>query len=184
MGLDPSGAYDEGKGTTGWSLYDCMKHKFVDVDELEAVRHSSAIEYWQAHKLLIAGVCGHKDISLAIEDFLLYAHKAESQINSHFETCQLLGIVKVFCSETGYVYRMQQASEVKRRWDDDILVYKGFIEQRGKSFYLPDTNKRLTDHMRDSMRHAIHYAMFYNKGGSTNERNHRGRMPAENTGTM
>lgn len=52
----------------------------------------------------------------------------------------------------------QTASLVKNRWTDAILVHKGLIRQQGGSFYLAET--KLSDHSRDAIRHAVHYATF------------------------
>ena len=57
---------------------------------------------------------------------------------------------------------MQRAVEVKNRWADHILEYKKYIIKRKHMYYLPDAPKPISRHCKDAIRHAVHYATFYN----------------------
>ena len=93
LAMDPSGAYKEGLGTTGWCLLDNETGKVVKFGYIYAGNFSCQFQYWDAHIKLIDGLAGyHPDV--VIEDYLLYGERAEAQINSRLETPQLLGIIK------------------------------------------------------------------------------------------
>ena len=51
LALDPSGAFHEGKGTTGWCLFKNNKIKYTGI--LSAKRHCCMESYWESHINLI-----------------------------------------------------------------------------------------------------------------------------------
>lgn len=169
LALDPSGSYNEGKGTTGWCLMDLKTKKIMKFGFINATSYDCQFKYWDAHIKLIDSLAGyHPDV--VIEDYLLYGDRAQAQINSRLETPQLIGIIKYECYKRGLFIYIQTALQVKIRWNDDILVKKQFVQHRGNKFYIGDVV--VSDHIRDSIRHAVHY-MTYNtkyKGGDTNEK--------------
>jgi hypothetical protein len=164
LALDPSGSYEEGKGTTGWCIWDDDKYLTAAVGEICAVDYDSQISFWKAVLLLLECKALNEKTAVPIEDYLLYAHKADTQINSHMETCQLIGILKYFCAQHHIPYRMQPASEVKLRWEDDVLIRKGIVVVKGRELVTAKTGLSMTRHTMDALRHAVHYATFYNKG--------------------
>lgn len=165
LGMDPSGAFDEGKGTTGWNIYDCKRGRFLEVGAVFATGHKTAHDYWQAHLTLIQyKKVMYEDLKVSIEDFLIYKTQAQSLVNSHMETCQVLGIVKHFCFTKRIPYSIQPAVQVKKRWSNDILVHKGLIHTDRQHHYVDCCpGKMLSDHELDSMRHSLHCAYFKNK---------------------
>ena len=97
LGIDPSGAYDEGKGTTGWNIMCCATKEVIEVGTISALDYKTRMEYWDAHTQLIRRCANQYDkMVLSIEDYMLYKKAALSQVNSTFETVQLLGIIKFF----------------------------------------------------------------------------------------
>ncbi len=152
MAIDPSGSFKEGKGTTGMSIVD-TNYKIIDTADVPAKEYATAQEYYQ-------GVCTdiqlgwdcHSVDHVVIEDYMLYATKAKSQINSRMETSQLIGVMKQYCFDHNIPYTMQPASLVKKRWANKILVYKGIIKSEKHSGY--------SRHELDSIRHAVHYITF------------------------
>lgn len=164
LALDPSGSFYEGKGTTGWCLFDTVKNKFINCGSLYAKDYNSMEAYWQAVIDLIKQNFLSNTI-IVCEDYLLYANKLQNQINSRMETPKLIGCLQLFCYQYNLPYRMQTASEVKTRWANHILEHKGYIElinKRGE--YRPTSGKCETysHHSLDAIRHAIHYAIFKN----------------------
>ena len=164
LALDPSGAFEEGKGTTGW----CMlkdDRTFVNIDHISAKDFATDMDYWKAHIDLIRihHNVYENNMVVVIEDYLLYATEALSQINSRFETVQLIGVIRYFCSQNNITLVIQQASQVKSRWANTILEHKGFIVKKGRSFYIPGTTHIINRHELDAVRHAMHYATFKNK---------------------
>lgn len=165
IALDPSGSFNEGKGTTGYSVFNSADKTFIKLGKIQASGYECKEAYWDAHlklleKLLLFNTqmkknrCKHS--ILVIEDYLLYANKAESQINSRMETSKLIGIIQHWCYKNKIPYVMQTASQVKSRWTDNILHYKGYLKKKGNRY-------EVCEHTRDSMRHAIHYATFRNE---------------------
>ena len=157
LAIDPSGAYYEGKGTTGWALFDSELKQMLDFGNIRASKYKTVNEYYEAVARLIK-----KDMHIVIEEYLLYANKARQQINSKMETSKLIGYLQMYCYKQGVPYTMQTASEVVKRWADYILVHKGYIKQASGSLRnIYYALGRLTnDHERDAMRHAIHYITF------------------------
>ena len=96
IGMDPSGAYHEGKGTTGWCVLNNRTNELLEVGTLSAKDYPTDNEYWKAHTNLIRSLVrryGHST-ALSIEDYILYKNQAMAQVNSQMETVQLLGIIK------------------------------------------------------------------------------------------
>lgn len=165
LALDPSGNFDEGKGTTGYCIFDITRDKIIEVGCYSAKSFHSLESYWDAQIKFIKQMrdrYGPK-FGLVIEDYLLYSSKVESQINSRMETPKFIGAVQYYCYKQRIFYTLQKASEVKTRWTDDILHHKKYIEKHGKLYYTPGTNQTVNGHSRDAIRHAVHYATFKNK---------------------
>lgn len=167
IALDPSGAYWEGKGTTGYSVFHADENKFIDKGVIQAKGFNCAEAYWDKHLQFLNSIIFsargkrlHKPEKtiIVIEDYLLYANRANAQINSHFETSKLIGVIQHWCYKNNIPYYMQTAATVKNRWTDEILAYKGFLKKKGQKW-------EVCEHTRDSMRHAVHFATFENKKG-------------------
>lgn len=160
LALDPSGSYKEGLGTTGWCLYDMKTKKVMKFGSIYAGKFECQFHYWDAHIKLIDSLAGyHPDV--VIEDYLLYGDRADAQINSRLETPQLIGILKYEVWKRGLFIYIQTAMQVKTRWSDDILEHKNIIHKEGKSYYMNGT--LLSSHIKDSVRHALHFATFNSK---------------------
>lgn len=168
MAIDPSGAFAEGKGTTGWCFMSTHPIPvLLESGTINAKFFESAEAYWNAHIGLIKQmyatyITGDNTLIVVIEDFLLYADKAKSQTHSHFETVRLIGILQHWLWIIGIPYKLQTASEVKTRWTDDILVHKGYLTRRNKQLTLTN-NAPIVSHTVDALRHAIHFDTFKNK---------------------
>lgn len=168
MALDPSGAFAEGKGTTGWCFMSTTPVPvLIESGIVSAKYYSSAEEYWDAHiqlikRLLNTYITGTINMIVIIEDFLLYADKAKSQTHSHFETVRLIGVLQHWLWSFKIPYRLQTASEVKCRWTDDILIHKGYLVRNNKRLTFPGGSPVIS-HTVDAIRHAIHFDTFKNK---------------------
>lgn len=165
LALDPSGSFYEGKGTTGYCIYDTRTHKFINCGSLFAKNYQCAEAYWNAVLRLIQHTKSIYPKTIVVcEDYLLYANKLKDQINSRMETSKLIGCIQHTCFIKNIPYYMQTASEVKKRWSNEILEYKQFIVKKGRG-YIPTSGDitTYTHHTLDAIRHAIHYAYFRNK---------------------
>ena len=168
LALDPSGSFNEGKGTTGYCIFDTMTHMFLACGSIYAKDFNNMEEYWDRVLTLIDAKWHYlkRDMVVVCEDYLLYATKLQDQINSRMETPKLIGCIQHFCYKNNIPYRMQTASEVKKRWANHILAHKGYIKIINARGQLKPTSGDCTTyshHSLDAIRHAIHYATFKNK---------------------
>lgn len=164
MGIDPSGAFHEGKGTTGWCVLDNRTNKLLQVGTISAKNYDTDIEYWDAHLERIDKIHRkYKSLAISIEDYILYKNHAMAQVNSQLETVQLLGIIKYHCFISNLEVFIRPAVAVKKRWTDEILLYKGILEKVGARYTVPDSKQTVCEHERDSIRHAVHFNTFENK---------------------
>jgi len=166
LAIDPSGSFIEGKGTTGWCVFNCTENKVTIAHSLKAKEHGKMELYWDAHIQLIKDFQKRygKDLIVIIEDYILYEHKMKDQINSRMETCKVIGIIQHYCYLQGLPYCMQLAATVKNRWTNDILGYKKYVFKKSRSYCLSDRKTILDRHALDSIRHAVHFATFKNGG--------------------
>lgn len=170
MGIDPSGAFKEGKGTTGWCIYDTKEKIVREVGTIKAMEYECDHYYWHEHPTVIESyrkLYDNKkgtDFVISIEDYILYKNKASAQVNSAMETSQLLGIIKHYCWNEGIPYYIRPAVLVKKRWADKILEHKGLIYKKGRRYHVKECPKPIYDHERDAIRHAVHCAYFELKG--------------------
>lgn len=162
LSLDPSGNYHEGKGTTGWAF--SISGSIKQSGHISALQFPNKESFWEAQISIIQSFRKKYGPSfiVVIEDYLLYANKAESQINSRMETCKLIGALQVFCYQHNIPYCMQPASEVKTRWSNEILLAEGIIGRDRHGYYLPATHERINRHAIDAIRHNIHFTSFKN----------------------
>lgn len=151
LAIDPSGSFKEGKGTTGWVLL--SKGNLLKFGDIKAIDYHNRGDYWRAITDLIARYT--VDV-VVLEQYRLYSNKAESQINSEMETSKLLGYLEMILQDYNKKYELQMASQVKRRFNNKILVYKGYIEKSGKNRYSV-RGTHISGHAIDALRHALYY---------------------------
>ncbi len=169
--LDPSGNFHEGKGTTGYAVYNCSTNKICSYGLISSKDYPSMEAYWEAHLSLLDCVLTHYSrVGVVIEDYLLYGTKASNQINSRMETPKLIGVLQYALYQRDRPYHMQPASEVKTRWANNVLVHRGIIVPIKQAAYaLPGCESlAISKHTLDAIRHAVHYANFKNKRRAPN----------------
>lgn len=154
LALDPSGNFEEGKGTTGWCLLD-EKCKIQAVGQLLAKECNEKEEHWTNHIRLIDQL--NPDF-VVVEDYLLYASKSKTQINSRFETPRLIGAIELHCWDKGIPLRFQKASDVKIRFTDARLVQGNYISKSNSRYYAAGV--MVSEHIRDSIRHGVYFTKF------------------------
>lgn len=167
LALDPSGAYNEGKGTTGICLLNALTGVIITTNRIEARDHVTQMSYWKEHAAWIQS-CHDAfpgQLALVMEDYLIYASRADSHINSHMETSQLIGYLKMVCDDLQIPVTMQRACDVKNRWSNTILERKGILFRQGRSLAVQteDGPKRVCLHEVDALRHALHFHHFKNR---------------------
>lgn len=165
LALDPSGAFHEGKGTTGWCLFKNNKIKYTGI--LSAKSHCCMESYWESHINLI-DACNKDNkgnLIIVIEDYILYPTPGRNQPYSKMETSRLIGAMQLHCWNHQIPYEMQRAL-ILNRWNNEVLLHKGILAKAGKSFTLPNDDILLSRHTLDAIRHGMHYATFKNGGKS------------------
>lgn len=163
VGIDPSGNFNEGKGTTGLCVLAGSSTKILQTADIKASDYPTRVAYWRAHKIYLEEIIDRyhpKEVIVSIEDFVLYAHKSGAQANSSIETLRLLGYLEMVCADLGLSYNTRIASAVKKRWSNEILEHKGIIEAKGPVWVTKHSKLRLNRHILDSVRHAVHYDVF------------------------
>lgn len=163
LALDPSGNFNEGKGTTGYCIYNTTSDKHdIYCNSISSKNFSTQLQYWEEHTKLISDCAKkYKSLVVVIEDYILYKDKASTQINSAMETSRLLGILQFHCYKKRLPVVFQLASAVKHRWADEVLQHKRLIKKEKDSWYAG--NYSIDRHAKDALRHAIHYDTFTNK---------------------
>jgi hypothetical protein len=153
MVFDPSGNFYEGKGTSGWCVFEDGELKeFGDIAS-KIYKHQE--EYWIEHTKLISEK--FPDLVLC-ESYRLYGGaRGKAQIGSSLETPQLIGHIRMFCWTSGIRFKMQSPSD-KVRVADPQLVKLGILEKRGRSYYC--MGKLTNLHIRDSVRHGYFYLKY------------------------
>lgn len=157
LAYDPSGNFKEGKGITGWCLFDTQTNKVVKFGYISASMYSNQYAYWDAHIVLLDSLTGFQP-DVVLEDYLLYSNRAENQINSRMETPQLIGVIKFECYKRSIRVILQTAQAVKTRWNNSILVNKGYLNKKGKTYMIGSVV--ISNHIQDALRHAVHHATF------------------------
>lgn len=157
LAYDPSGNFKEGKGITGWVLWDTETKKCVKFGYISAAMYPTQCSYWDAHITLLESLAGFQP-DVVIEDYLLYSNRAANQINSRMETPQLIGVLKYECYKRSIKYFTQPAQAVKSRWSNEVLVKKGYLNKKGNVYMIGTVV--ISGHIQDSLRHAVHHATF------------------------
>lgn len=157
IAIDPSGNHGkEGYGTTGYCVF--KDGEPVELGEILAEDYDGEEGYWLAH---IGLIIREKPDIVVCEGYKLYHHKgmsAQTQAHSTLQTPQLIGAIKMWCYFSGIPIHIQFASEVKNRWNDDLLARQGILEKRGKRYYF--RGEPTNNHKRDALRHGIHYLRY------------------------
>ena len=153
IAIDPSGNFNEGKGTTGWAEY--YNGKLIAVGQIRALDYKTRENYWQAHLTLLEA---HNPDICVVENYRLFASAKDAQVNSELETPMLIGVINMYCATRQIHYRSQGA-HIKSRFTNNILLRKGIVSQ--------DTQKRyyavgvpISKHILDAIRHGEYYINF------------------------
>lgn len=166
LALDPSGNFEEGKGTTGWVLMN-YKEKLIASGAIAAKDFKSKEEYYNAIIELIDR--NHiryyeNGFVVVIEDYVLYRDKAITQTNSKMETCRLLGIIQQHCWQYNIRYSMQLATTVKHRWSNELLLREKILYEDRDGLHHTETKYWMNvPHILDAFRHAIHFCICRNE---------------------
>ena len=162
LAFDPSGNFSsrEGKGVTGWALFD--NELLKDFGRIEAENFGIVEGYWDAHLDLMIQKVGDMNVfhTVVCESYKLQPAKAMQQSWSALETPQLIGAMRMFNftePELQMPFVFQDPS-IKARFSDEILVKMGIAEKRGNKYYI--LGRSTVDHERDAIRHGLYYLKY------------------------
>ena len=158
IGVDPSGSYNEGKGTTGLVILN-SEGKLELHTTVNAQDYPSQLAYWSAVLDTLEVFALTKKAVLSVEDYVLYATSAKAQINSEMETSKLIGAITMLAYNLNIPMYIRNASQVVNRWNNEILVHKNLIHKQGNR-YTDDTGAPINRHCLDALRHAVHCYYF------------------------
>lgn len=162
--FDPSGSFREGKGTSGYCLYE--DGHLISVASLRAEGFKSRQEYFKEHKRLINKL---KPNIVVAEGFRLYKDKAIAQSNSEMETPRLLGYLEMVCYEKRIRY-VEQPASIKSRFTDAILERKGILSKgNNNSSYI--LNVHVSGHVVDAVRHGEYFLLKERKNNAKSKDN-------------
>lgn len=146
IAVDPSGNFKEGKGTTGWAVFEDGELK--EFGEVKASNYSTQLDYWND----IIGILT-KYSTVVCESYRLQPSKSMAQSWSALETPQLIGVIRY--TNKNVIF---QDPVIKKRFTDEILVSKGIVEKENKLYKV---HGRITnDHMRDAIRHGLYHVNY------------------------
>jgi hypothetical protein len=129
--------------------------EIMRLDTIHAGDFDSAEQYWARHQDYIERLWPDH---IVMEGYRLYNHKgmsAKTQANSDLETPQLLGFLKMVCYRMNIPYTIQYASDVKTRWNENVLAHLNILQPKGRSYYWQ--GKITVTHERDALKHAVHW---------------------------
>lgn len=168
LGVDPSGEFDKGKGTTGLAIVDDSEGKPLLIHHVvvKASDHETSMKYWEAVYIKIASLTMLYTIDdVVIEDYILYGSSAKAQINSGMETSKLIGMLTFnLIMQHGIKVYLNIAANVKNRWTNEILEHEQIIVMhKGRAW--DGQNRPINPHALDAVRHATHGIFFLVKKG-------------------
>lgn len=182
LALDPSGNFDEGKGTTGWVLMN-YKEKLIASGAISARDFATQEEYWnEIIQLIKRNHLKFKEgLIVVVEDYVLYRDKAVSQTNSRMETSRLLGIIQYHCWVHNIACTFQLATTVKQRWSDELLLRERILYKDRDGLHHTETGYYMNiPHILDAFRHATHYCLCRNQEKNVIPRYTRTRKSFDN----
>ncbi len=122
--------------TSGWVVFNRETHEFI---KYGATRFTPLTLFDMMNL--------YEPEHIVYERFSLYAHKAESLIHNEFYTCQLIGVIKLYCELLHIPNTVQTAANAKSIWTDQMLKKFGYHTD--------------SKHTRDATRHLLTYLKFH-----------------------
>ena len=172
IGIDPAGVYKDKHGHIGiavlsgkgndfiWRKRQIETHPKMDVETLyeQLNLHLPPQEAYDF---------GEHGVEVMIEDFVLYDGKKDFQKFGSQEVSQMIGWLEAYFVQRGAKVHKQPATRIKKRWDEHILEYNGYIVKDGNRYVIGpkhleawQSNVITTKHERDAFKHAIHLWKF------------------------
>lgn len=149
--IDPSGNFSEGKGKTGYAVYNDGLFKFGTIKAENYIRR---VDYWYDVAMLIIT---EKPELVVIEDYRLYntsATGAKVQSFSLMETPRILGVLE-YTAVRNNVPVIFQMANVTKPYDDSKLSLLGVLKKDKNRWWFGST--ALNDHERSALRHLLRF---------------------------
>ena len=161
LAVDPSGSFNYGSGTTGWCLVDKEKEKIIRLGAIKAKDFDKKDDYINKHKELLE----FQFDTLVIENFILYPSSASSFYHQELETSEIVGIIESLAKSLGKEVVRQRAVDIKTALKKPNILMR-LVNRKQKQLtaeviagrtYWTFENKRVSNHIVDSIRHAFYY---------------------------
>lgn len=159
IAIDPSGNFVEGKGHTGVACMLNEDTRSLVTKSISAKAFDDRHSYWQAVLDNIQRVyeSGQK-LQVVIESYVMRMNGFT--VGKMPETAMLIGVLVFYCEQHNIPYYIQQPSQAKTRFKDELLTkYVLDLERRetGK-YYL--RGKLINDHERDAIKHLLFFKKY------------------------
>lgn len=165
IGVDPSGEFDKGKGTTGIAavkLNENDQPSIIVHGVVSASDYKTRMSYWEAVLDAVESLAKAYHVEhIVIEDYILYANAAKAQINSGMETSKLIGMLMYYLGyghKKNYKVYLNMAANVMNRWNNAVLEHEGVIDIEGRR--VKNKDGYINPHALDAIRHAVHGLFF------------------------
>lgn len=176
LAIDPSGSFKHGSGTTGWCVIEMETNRIISLGNIKAKDFKTREEYFNQHKTILKS---HTFDVLVIENFILYQSTASSLFNQELETSELIGFICGMAEELSKKIVRQNAQVIKTVLKKNNILLS-LANQKGEQLELRSNKadrvqwyynqKRISNHIVDSLRHGFYYINQEKKGEYKNER--------------
>lgn len=159
IAIDPSGNYEDGKGHTGIAFIEGNAWDTVKTKSINAKDYDSRHAYWSAVKKVIQDV-GLEGVKAQVVIEAYVTRMNGFTIGKMPETAMLIGVLVYFCEMYNIPYYLQNASQAKARFKDNLLpdYVPGLEVNDSGRYYLK--GKLTNDHERDALKHLVYFKRY------------------------
>jgi hypothetical protein len=159
IAIDPSGNFEDGKGHTGVAYIEGSDWNTVKSKSINAKDFETRYDYWNAVKKVIQDIgIEHRSAQIVIESYVTRTNGFT--IGKMPETAMLIGVLVYFCEMYKIPYYLQNASQAKTRFKDNLLpdYIPGLELKEHGRYYLK--GKLTNDHERDALKHLLYFKRY------------------------
>lgn len=158
LAFDPSGSFKYGSGTTGWAIFE--NGVLISHGNIKAKSFLIRDDYFREHISLVDQIT--PDL-IIVEDFILYKAKSNSLVNQQMETPELIGAIcsHAFDKQIKVIRQTASAAKFIKNFQIEWIYLKN-----KNAWYSKITNKQISNHIIDAIRHGVLYYLKEAKHGA------------------